>query len=158
MSMQPEEPGEPGEIPAETVRVARAAFRKGSLAIRIRDELVSLFTDEEFADLFPARESPWSPSRLALVLVSQFAEGLTDRQAAEAVRRGSIPVRPRAWNSVIRASPSRGSRSSGTVWPGRMPDGRCWTTSSPRPGRRTCWSRAGRLGPIPHMCCRRPAN
>ncbi|GAQ77532.1 IS1182 family transposase [Streptomyces turgidiscabies] len=84
MSMQP---SGPVEIPAETVRVARAAFPKGSLAIRVRDELGPLFTDEEFADLFPARGKPaWSPGRLALVLVLQFVEGLTDRQAAEAVR------------------------------------------------------------------------
>ncbi|WP_437001757.1 IS1182 family transposase [Streptomyces sp. enrichment culture] len=84
MSMQPKGSG---EIPAETVRVARAAFPKGSLAIRVRDELGSLFTDEEFADLFPSRGRPaWSPARLALVLVLQFVEGLTDRQAAEAVR------------------------------------------------------------------------
>lgn len=84
MSMQPMEAG---EIPAETVRVARAAFPKGSLAIRVRDELGPLFVDEEFADLFPARGKPaWSPGRLVLVLVLQFVEGLTDRQAAEAVR------------------------------------------------------------------------
>ncbi|MFE4832512.1 transposase, partial [Streptomyces sp. NPDC056672] len=84
MSMQP---GGPGEIPVETVRVARAAFPKGSLAIRVRDELGFLFTDEEFTDLFPVRGKPaWSPGRLALVLVLQFVEGLTDRQAAEAVR------------------------------------------------------------------------
>lgn len=76
-----------GEIPAETVRVARAAFPKGSLAIRLRDELGPLFTDEEFADLYPARGRPaWSPAGLALVSVLQFVEGLTDRQAAEAVR------------------------------------------------------------------------
>ncbi|MFD5087226.1 IS1182 family transposase [Kitasatospora sp. NPDC058406] len=84
MSMQPKGPG---EIPAETVRVAQAAFPKGSLAIRVRDELGVLFTDEGFADLFPVRGKPaWSPGRLALVLVLQFVEGLTDRQAAEAVR------------------------------------------------------------------------
>ncbi|MFH9424200.1 IS1182 family transposase [Streptomyces sp. NPDC017529] len=84
MSMQP---SGPGEIPAETVRVARAAFPKGSLAIRVRDELGVLFADAQFADLFPARGKPaWSPGRLALVLVLQFVEGLTDRQAAEAVR------------------------------------------------------------------------
>lgn len=82
--MQPEGPG---EIPAETVRVARAAFPKGSLAIRVRDELGVLFRDEQFADLFPTRGKPaWSPGRLALVLVLQFVEGHTDRQAAEAVR------------------------------------------------------------------------
>ncbi|MFH9125376.1 IS1182 family transposase [Streptomyces globisporus] len=84
MSMQPTEPG---IVPAETLRVARAAFPKGSLAIRIRDELGMLFRDKEFADLFPARGRPaWSPGRLAMVLVLQFVEGLTDRQAAEAVR------------------------------------------------------------------------
>ncbi|MCG6499377.1 transposase, partial [Kitasatospora sp. A2-31] len=77
----------PGEVPVETVRVARAAFPKGSLAIRIRDELGVLFTDDQFADLFAVRGKPaWSPGRLALVLVLQFVEGLTDRQAAEAVR------------------------------------------------------------------------
>lgn len=48
MSMQP---SEPGEVPVETVRVARAAFPMGSLAIRVRDELGPLFRDEEFADL-----------------------------------------------------------------------------------------------------------
>ncbi|WP_406178366.1 hypothetical protein [Streptomyces sp. NBC_00996] len=48
----PMQPKGSGEIPAETVRVARAAFPKGSLAIRVRDELGSLFSDEEFADLF----------------------------------------------------------------------------------------------------------
>lgn len=84
MSMQPKGPG---EIPAETVRVARAAFPKGSLAIRVRDELGVLFRDEDFADLFAARGRPaWSPAGLALVSVLQFVEGLTDRQAAEAVR------------------------------------------------------------------------
>lgn len=76
-----------GEIPAETVRVASAAFPRGSLAIRLRGELGVLFRDEQFADLFPARGKPaWSPGRLALVSVLQFTEGLPDRQAAVAVR------------------------------------------------------------------------
>ncbi|GAA3741195.1 hypothetical protein GCM10023082_42730 [Streptomyces tremellae] len=84
MSVQPREPA---TIPADTVRVARAAFPRGSPAIRVRDELGPWFRDEEFADLFPARGKPaWSPGRLALVLVLQSVEGLTDRQAAEAVR------------------------------------------------------------------------
>ncbi|MFJ1752004.1 transposase, partial [Kitasatospora sp. NPDC088134] len=84
MSMRP---AGVGDIPAETVRVARAAFLKGSLAIRLRDELGVLFQDEQFTLLFPARGKPaWSPGRLALVSVLQFAEGLPDRQAATAVR------------------------------------------------------------------------
>ncbi|MFI5804501.1 IS1182 family transposase [Streptomyces sp. NPDC051561] len=84
MSMRP---GCAGDVPLETARVAGAAFPRGSLAIRIRDRLGVVFTDEEFAGLFPAYGQPaWSPGRLALVLVLQFAEGLPDRQAAEAVR------------------------------------------------------------------------
>jgi transposase len=75
------------EMPAETSRVARAAFPKGCLVMRVRDALGALFADEQFAELFAARGRPaWSPARLALVLVLQFVEGLTDRQAADAVR------------------------------------------------------------------------
>jgi transposase len=76
-----------GEVPAQTVRVARAAFPKGSLCLRIRDRLGSVFTDEQFVGLFPRRGRPGlSPARLVWVLVLQFAEDLTDRQAAHAVR------------------------------------------------------------------------
>jgi transposase len=75
------------EVPEETQKIAKAAFRKGNRYMRMRDELGTLFNDEQFTDLFPhvgqLAESPW---RLALVTVMQFAENLTDRQAAEAVR------------------------------------------------------------------------
>lgn len=74
-------------VPEQTARVARAAFPSSNLYMKMRDEFGVFFTDAEFADLFPRRgqpaEAPW---RLALVCVMQFAEGLTDRQAAEAVR------------------------------------------------------------------------
>src|SRR6266487_7203001 len=74
-------------IPTMTAQVARAAFPKGCLAIRVRDALGELFEDVEFAGLFAVRGRPAvSPARLALVLVLQFAEGLSDRQAADAVR------------------------------------------------------------------------
>lgn len=75
------------DVPEETAKVAKAAFRKGNRYMQMRDELGTLFNDEQFADLFPnvgqVAESPW---RLALVTVMQFAENLTDRQAADAVR------------------------------------------------------------------------
>jgi transposase len=59
----------------------------GCLAIRVRDALGELFEDAEFAGLFTVRGRPAvSPARLALVSVLQFAEGLSDRQAADAVR------------------------------------------------------------------------
>jgi transposase len=75
------------EIPEETVRVARTVFPKGCLAMRVRDTLGPVFADADFAGLFPGRGRPVvSPARLALVSVLQFAEGLTDRQAAHAVR------------------------------------------------------------------------
>ncbi len=74
-------------IPEEMVRVAQAAFPHGTLLIQIRDGLGTLYTDEDFADLFPSHGQPAkAPWRLALVCVFQFLEGLTDRQAADAVR------------------------------------------------------------------------
>jgi transposase len=70
-----------------TAQVARMAFPKGTLAIRLRDELGALFTDEQFTAAFATRGRPgFSPAQLALVCVLQFAENLTDRQAADAVR------------------------------------------------------------------------
>lgn len=75
------------EIPAETARVARAAFPQGTALMQLRDELGVLFSEEPFADLFPAKGQPAeSPAILAVVLVLQYWEGLPDRQAAEAVR------------------------------------------------------------------------
>jgi len=74
-------------IPEETARVAKAAFPKGNPYIKMRDELGVLYQDSEFADLFPTTgQTAESPGQLALVTVMQFAEGLSDRQAAEAVR------------------------------------------------------------------------
>ncbi len=84
MSMYPQELG---TIPAETVRVARAACPKGTLAMRLRDALGELYQDEQFAALYPAEGQPaYAPWRLAVVTVLQYAENLTDRQAANAVR------------------------------------------------------------------------
>lgn len=74
-------------VPAETARVARAAFPKGNLYLRMYDELGVIYTDQQFAPLFPQRGQPAaSPVRLALATIMQFAEGLSDRQAADAVR------------------------------------------------------------------------
>src|SRR5947208_3193334 len=74
-------------VPEDTARVARAAFPKGNPYIRIRDEFGTFFTDAQFADLFPSCGQPaQAPWRLAVVTLLQFAEGLSDRQAAEAVR------------------------------------------------------------------------
>jgi transposase len=54
----------------------------------MRDELDLRYRDSTFADLFtsPRGRPAESPGMLALVTVMQYAEGLSDRQAAEAVR------------------------------------------------------------------------
>jgi transposase len=76
-----------GPVPEETARVALAAFPKGTTYTRMRDELGIVWEDEDFAGLFPRRGQPaLAPWRLVLVSVMQFAEGLSDRQAADAVR------------------------------------------------------------------------
>jgi len=83
MSMKPRglEP-----IPEETRLLAHRLSPKGTLVTQVRDALGPIYSDEQFAHLFPKRgraaEAPW---RLALVTVLQAIEGLTDRQAAEAV-------------------------------------------------------------------------
>lgn len=84
MSLQPQSlPA----IPKETAEVARAAFPEGKVYMQMRDELGDIYNDELFASLYAQDGQPaLSPWRLALVSVMQFAENLSDRQAAEAVR------------------------------------------------------------------------
>ena len=75
-------------VPEETARVARAAFPKGNSYLTLRDELGVIYEDRAFAPLFgSARGRPAeSPGCLALVTALQFAENLTDREAANSVR------------------------------------------------------------------------
>jgi transposase len=76
-----------GSVPEDTARVAKAAFPKGNVYIEMRNVLGTIYEDEDFAELFEVRGRPAiAPWRLALVTVMQFSEGLSDRQAAEAVR------------------------------------------------------------------------
>src|SRR6266702_1627819 len=74
-------------IPEETRQLVQRLCPKGTMVTQLRDALGPIYSDEPFAHLFPRRgrpaEAPW---RLALVTVLQVIEGLTDRQAAEAVR------------------------------------------------------------------------
>lgn len=75
------------DVPKQTAEVAKRAFRRGNRYILMRDKLGEFYQDRDFAQLFAVRgrpgEAPW---QLALVLVFQFAEGLSDEQAAEAIR------------------------------------------------------------------------
>ena len=74
-------------IPEETQRIARAAFPRGNLYMQVADRLGTIYQDAQFAALFPRRGQPAeAPARLALATLLQFAEGWSDRQAADAVR------------------------------------------------------------------------
>ncbi|MGW2767553.1 transposase [Streptomyces sp. NPDC001275] len=74
-------------VPELTARVVRASFPRGTLAIRVREALGPLFEDASFIEAFPVQGRPAvSPGALALVSVLQYAEGLSDRQAADQVR------------------------------------------------------------------------
>lgn len=74
-------------IPEETAHVAHAIFPSGNRYMHLRDELGTIYTDELFTALYPAggqcAEQPW---RIALVLVMQYMENYSDRQAAEAIK------------------------------------------------------------------------
>jgi transposase len=75
-------------IPEEIARIARATFPKGNVYMKMRDTLGQLYFDSELLSLFrcDCGQPAYSPAKLALISIMQFAEGLTDRQAAEAVR------------------------------------------------------------------------
>ncbi|CAN5872484.1 hypothetical protein BH10CHL1_BH10CHL1_30820 [soil metagenome] len=74
-------------VPAETIRVAKAAFPRGNRYLQLRDSLGSLFHNPDFQHLFSAEGRPAEdPARLALITILQFAERLSDEQAADAVR------------------------------------------------------------------------
>ena len=71
------------EIPEQTRQVANAAFPKGNVYLRIRDEFGPLFNDKDFGDLYSnLGQGGLSPAVLACVTIMQYVEGLTDRQAA----------------------------------------------------------------------------
>jgi transposase len=76
-------------VPAATAAAVQAAFPKGNLYKELRAHFSTLYDDQLFADLYPPQGRPVevAPWRLALVMVMQYIEGLTDRQAADAVRR-----------------------------------------------------------------------
>jgi transposase len=74
-------------VPSETERIAQTIFPDGNLVMRMYDDLGMLVHDADFADHFRIQGQPAeAPVRLALVTLLQFWEGLTDRQAADAVR------------------------------------------------------------------------
>jgi len=74
-------------MPERTALVAHAAFPKGNVYMTMRDKVSLWYKDSKFAPLFVSNQGrpAESPGHLSLATLMQFSEGLTDRQAAEAV-------------------------------------------------------------------------
>lgn len=45
-------------IPEETIRVAQAAFAQGNPYLKLREQLGTLYKDEDFDELYPKRGQP----------------------------------------------------------------------------------------------------
>jgi transposase len=74
-------------IPEQTIQGARAAFPKGNPYRRLRDVLGPLDTTPTVAMLFsPTGRPAEAPAQRALITVMPCAAGLSDAQAAHAVR------------------------------------------------------------------------
>src|SRR5262245_60974303 len=77
-------------VPDTTAAMVKSAFPKGNLYVDLHTEFGAIYDDDQFADLYAknrGRRVEVAPWRLALVTVMQYMEGLSDRQAADAVRR-----------------------------------------------------------------------
>lgn len=143
------------QVPSLTAQIARASNPGGTTAIWVRDRLDGLWCDEDFADWYPRDGRPGlSPAQLATVCVLQFLLGLSDRQAAEAVRcridfKYAMAMElddPGFHHSVLadfrdRLAEGALTASSTSCWPvSRRP---AWCASAPRsaPTPPTSWPR-----------------
>jgi transposase len=76
-----------GPIPDDTLAVGRALLAEDDLYRRIGEQYATLLRDEEFADLYSSVGKPAiSPALLALVLVLQATEFISDRVALHMLR------------------------------------------------------------------------
>jgi hypothetical protein len=116
-------------VPAETARVAQAVFPKGNLYMTLRDELVTLYTDEDFADLFPTHGQPAAcPWRLALLCVLQFND-------AAGMPRWLVTVAGRGYGSTSTSKKLRSTLNARRASSTSEVDG--WSTASGASGVRS---------------------
>ncbi len=73
-------------VPAETARIAHAAFPTGRAYLAAADARGEAFTDDTFAARVRRGQPALAPWRLALATIRQCAAGWSDRWAADAVR------------------------------------------------------------------------
>jgi transposase len=76
-----------GPVPEDTARIAKAAFRKRkNKYVVFADAFDTVFSHDDFSELFPVTgRSAIHPARLALLILVQYAEGLSDRDTMEAL-------------------------------------------------------------------------
>jgi hypothetical protein len=118
------------DLPAIGARWCEAALPEGSVYRFLARERGRLFPPELFADLFePTGRRSVPPSILAVVMVLQRLEGLSDREAAD---RFALDVRWRYAAGVADAVPGRRPRALPTP---------CWWTCAPG-----CAARPTRIG------------
>ncbi len=73
-------------IPEKTAKVADKAFKKGNVYVEMRKAIGTIYADETFGHLFSYKgRRAESPGNLALIIVMQYREKLSDREAAESV-------------------------------------------------------------------------
>src|SRR3954447_22050263 len=115
MSLRPQRPVPP--VPPATAPPARAAFPAGNPCLPLRDRLGAVFTDGDFADLYPERGQPaCAPWRLALVTLLQFREGVRDRRGAPGGRgTGGPPRRSGAGSTGSTCSASNSATPASTT-------------------------------------------
>ena len=88
-----------------TSRAWHAALPNGNACLRVYDALGPIYSNPEFADLSPQGGQPAvAPAQLALATIFQFAEGLSDRQAVDAVRGRIEAHAPPYRNPVLTAA------------------------------------------------------
>jgi hypothetical protein len=112
----------------------------------MRDVFGTISTDELFADLYPSHGQPaQAPWRLALVTVFQFQEGLSERQAAEAVRARID------WKYALslELTDPRCSASFAAAWWPMEPVNGSWGN---------CWSSSKREASSPHEANNAPTR
>src|SRR5229473_377826 len=84
-------------VPQETVRVARAAYPKGNLYIQMREVLGSIYTDEDFADLFPEEGQPaQAPWRLARDRAAISGEPNSSASGGRRARKDRLEISARS--------------------------------------------------------------
>lgn len=86
-------------VPEQTEQIAKAVFPDGNPYLTLREHLGNIFADQDFSALFPNNGQPaFSPMRLMLVFILQYADRLSDHQGRKQSGQGSIGNSCYAWS------------------------------------------------------------